>query len=169
MVTRVMSGWERASRSMRTKYHICQQFAVEFGRVSVDSDALLGKASRDYHLFAGSKTIPGWWIIQGQFRQQSRANGSPVIPQVLSGITYIRLDGDNLDISGIFRLREVAKKKVRHTFANLESQNQVYFGYGVKSRRIGSSNNYPPSLPHTKGRKKSEKKHKRREERARTH
>ena len=34
LVTEVRSGWGRASRSMRTKYHICQQFVVEFGRVS---------------------------------------------------------------------------------------------------------------------------------------
>ena len=60
LVTRVRSGWGRASPSMRTKYHICQPFAVEFGRVSVNTGALLGEASRDARLFAGSKTIPEW-------------------------------------------------------------------------------------------------------------
>ena len=63
LVTGVRSGWGRASRSMRTKYHICQQFVVEFGRVSVNTDALLGGASRDARRFAGSKTIPEWWTI----------------------------------------------------------------------------------------------------------
>ena len=53
---------------MRTKYTICQQFVVKFGRVSVNTDALLGEASRDARLFAGSKTIPEWWSIQGLFR-----------------------------------------------------------------------------------------------------
>ena len=33
LVTGISSGWGRASRSMRTRYHICQQFVVEFGRV----------------------------------------------------------------------------------------------------------------------------------------
>ena len=58
LVTGVRSGWGRASRSMRTKYHICQQFVVEFGRVSVITDALLGEALRDARLLADSKTIP---------------------------------------------------------------------------------------------------------------
>ena len=44
---------------MRTKYHIRQQVAVEFGRVSVNTGAILGEASRDARLFAGSKTIRG--------------------------------------------------------------------------------------------------------------
>ena len=44
LVTGVRSGWGRASRSMRTKYHICLQFIVEFGRVSVNTDALRGEA-----------------------------------------------------------------------------------------------------------------------------
>ena len=52
-----MSGWGRASHPVRTKYHICQQFAVEFGRVSVNTDALLGEASTSARLFAGSKAI----------------------------------------------------------------------------------------------------------------
>ena len=48
---------------MRTKYTICQQFVVKFGRVSVNTDALLGEASRDARLFAGSKMVPEWWNI----------------------------------------------------------------------------------------------------------
>ena len=44
-------------------HHICQQFVVEFGRVSVNTDALLGEVSRDARLLAGSKTIPEWWNI----------------------------------------------------------------------------------------------------------
>ena len=47
LVTGVRSGWGRASRSMRMKYHICQQPVVEFGRVSVNTNALWGEASRD--------------------------------------------------------------------------------------------------------------------------
>ena len=49
LVTGVMSGWGGASRSMRTKYHIFEQFVVEFGRtlVPVNTSALLGEASRD--------------------------------------------------------------------------------------------------------------------------
>ena len=43
---------------MKTEDHICQQFPVEFGRVSAMTGALLGEASRDARLFAGSKTIP---------------------------------------------------------------------------------------------------------------
>ena len=39
------SGGGHASRSMRTKYQICQLF-VEFGRVSVNTDALLSEASK---------------------------------------------------------------------------------------------------------------------------
>ena len=61
LVTGVRSGWGRASHSMRTKYHICQQFAVMVGRMSVNSGALLGEASRDARLFAGSITILEWW------------------------------------------------------------------------------------------------------------
>ena len=63
LVTGVRSGWGCASRSMRTKYeyHIYQQFVVDFGPVSVNTDALLSEASRDTRLFAGSKTIPEWW------------------------------------------------------------------------------------------------------------
>ena len=61
LVTGVRSGWERASRSTRTKYNLCQQFVVEFGRAPVNNDALLGEASRDAHLLADSKTIPVWW------------------------------------------------------------------------------------------------------------
>ena len=58
LVTGVRSGWGHVSRSLRTKYHICQQFVVEFGRVSVNTDALLmGEESGDVCLFAGSKTI----------------------------------------------------------------------------------------------------------------
>ena len=34
---------------------------------------------------------------------QSRADGCLVIPQVLPGTTYLRLDGGNLDFSGKFR------------------------------------------------------------------
>ena len=52
LVTGVRSGWGRASRAMRTKYYICQQFVVEFGRVPVNTDALLGEASRDTRLLA---------------------------------------------------------------------------------------------------------------------
>ena len=60
-MTGVRSGWGRASRSMRTKCHICQQVVVEFGPVSVKTDAVLGEASRDARLPAHSKMIP---IIQ---------------------------------------------------------------------------------------------------------
>ena len=56
-------GQVRASRAMRTKFHIWQQFAVEFGRVSVNTGALLGEASRDARIFGGSKTITEWWNI----------------------------------------------------------------------------------------------------------
>ena len=63
LVTGVRSGWGHALRSMRTKYHICQQFVVEFGRVSLNTDALLGEASIDARLFAGSKKILKWWNI----------------------------------------------------------------------------------------------------------
>ena len=35
--------------------NMCQQF-VEFGRVSLNTDALLGEAPRDVRLFAESKT-----------------------------------------------------------------------------------------------------------------
>ena len=56
LVTGVRSGWGRASRSMR-KYHICQQFAVEVGRVSLNSNALLGERCSS---FAGSKTLLEW-------------------------------------------------------------------------------------------------------------
>ena len=55
-------GWGRASRSMRTKYHINQQF-VEFGRVSVIPDALFGETSKVARLLVDSKTIPVWWNI----------------------------------------------------------------------------------------------------------
>ena len=65
LATGVRSEWGRALRLMRTKYHICKQFVVELGRVS---DALLGEASRDARLLAGSKTRPEWWNIQGLFR-----------------------------------------------------------------------------------------------------
>ena len=51
LVTGIRSGWERVLRLMRTKYHICQQLDVEFGRVSVNTGALLGEASRDARLF----------------------------------------------------------------------------------------------------------------------
>ena len=46
LVTGVRSGWGCASRSMRTKYeyHIYQQFVVDFGPVSVNTDALLVEA-----------------------------------------------------------------------------------------------------------------------------
>ena len=37
LVTGVRSGWGHASCSMRTKYRICEQFTVEFGRMSVNS------------------------------------------------------------------------------------------------------------------------------------
>ena len=47
LVTGVRLGWGRDSRSMRTEYHICQQSVVGFGRVSVNTDALGGEASRD--------------------------------------------------------------------------------------------------------------------------
>ena len=48
LVTGVRSGWGRASRSMRTKYHICQQFVVEFGRTCVrEHQRHLDEASRD--------------------------------------------------------------------------------------------------------------------------
>ena len=40
---------------MRTKQHIYQQFVVEFGCVSVNTDALLGEASRDARFFADSQ------------------------------------------------------------------------------------------------------------------
>ena len=40
---------------------------------------------------------------------------------------------------GYSGLEKRPKKKVRHTFRNLESQKQVYSGYGVKNRRIGAS------------------------------
>ena len=59
----IRSGWGRASRSMRTKYHICQHFVVEFGRVSVNIDTLLGEVSRDARLLADSKAIPVRWNI----------------------------------------------------------------------------------------------------------
>ena len=36
-------GWGGATRLTRTKYNICQQFVVEFGRVSVKTDALFGR------------------------------------------------------------------------------------------------------------------------------
>ena len=48
-------------RSLRTRYRICRQFVVEFGRVSVNTGALLGEASRDARLLEDSRTIP---IIQ---------------------------------------------------------------------------------------------------------
>ena len=47
LVTGVRSRWGRASRSIRTTYHICQQFIVEFGRVSVNADALSREASKN--------------------------------------------------------------------------------------------------------------------------
>ena len=62
LVTWVRSGCGHASRSTRTKYRIFQQFAEEFGRVSVNTDALLGEASRDARLFVGPTTIPEWNI-----------------------------------------------------------------------------------------------------------
>ena len=34
----------------------------------MNTGARLGEASRDARLFAGSKTIPEWWSIQGLFR-----------------------------------------------------------------------------------------------------
>ena len=37
---------------------ICQQFVVEFELVSVNTDAVLGEASRDARLLADSKTVP---------------------------------------------------------------------------------------------------------------
>ena len=55
---------------MRTKYHICQQLAVESGSLSVNTDALLGEASRDARLCAGSKTIPE---CGGTFRVRSQS------------------------------------------------------------------------------------------------
>ena len=54
------------------------------------------------------------------------------------------LDGGNLDFLGIFGRREAAKKKVHHTFGNLESQKEVYFGYGEKHRRIGAAATITP-------------------------
>ena len=62
LVTGVSSGWGYVSRSIRTKYHVCQQF-FEFGRVSVNTGALLGEPSRGARLFADSKTIPERWNI----------------------------------------------------------------------------------------------------------
>ena len=62
LLTAVIPGWGRASRSTRTEYHTCQQFAVEFGRVTVNTDDLLGEAYPDSRLFAGHKTIPEWSI-----------------------------------------------------------------------------------------------------------
>ena len=61
-MTGVRSGWGRASHSMKT-YRNCQQLAVEFGRVSVNTGALLGEVSGNVRPFAGSKTIPEWWNI----------------------------------------------------------------------------------------------------------
>ena len=54
-MTGVGSAWGRASRSTRAKHHTCQQFVVEFGRVSVNVDVLLGEASRAARLLADSK------------------------------------------------------------------------------------------------------------------
>ena len=42
---------------------MCQQFVVEFGRMSVNTDGLLGEASRDARLLADSKRIPVRWKI----------------------------------------------------------------------------------------------------------
>ena len=53
LLSEVRPEWGRAWRSLRTKYHICQQF-VEFGRVSVNTNALLGEESRDARLLADS-------------------------------------------------------------------------------------------------------------------
>ena len=55
LVPGVRSGWGRASRSISTKYHICQQFVVELGRVSVNTDVLLGEASGGAHLLQARK------------------------------------------------------------------------------------------------------------------
>ena len=63
LVTGVRSRWGRASRSIRTTYHICQQFIVEFGRVSVITGAFSGEAPRDAPFLADSKTILVWWNI----------------------------------------------------------------------------------------------------------
>ena len=40
---------------MRTEDHICEQFVVEFGRESVNTDADFGEASTDAHLLADSQ------------------------------------------------------------------------------------------------------------------
>ena len=52
---------------MRTMDHVCQQFDVEFGRVSVNTHALLSEVSRDARLLAWSKMIPE----SGTFRVHS--------------------------------------------------------------------------------------------------
>ena len=80
------------------------------------------------------------------------------------------LDGGNLDflVSG---LEKRPKKKVRHTLGIVESKEQVYFGYGVKNRRIGAAAMLNPPHPPKKGTENEakKKKHKKREEEARTH
>ena len=55
LVTGASSWWGCALRSMRTKYHICQQFAEEGGHMSVNSGDLLGEASRDARLLQAPK------------------------------------------------------------------------------------------------------------------
>ena len=48
---------------------------------------------------------------------------------------------------GFFGLREAAKKTIRHTFGNLESQKQVSFGYGVTNGRIEAAAIIDPLRP----------------------
>ena len=59
----VRVGTRFAHKQYEVSYIICQQFVVEFERVSVHTNALLGEASRDVQLSAGSKIIPEWWNI----------------------------------------------------------------------------------------------------------
>ena len=51
---------------MKTEDHICQQFPVEFGRVSAMTGALLGEASRDARLRLRNDTrmVEHLWSIQ---------------------------------------------------------------------------------------------------------
>ena len=89
-MTGVRSGCGRASRSMRTKDHICQQFAVEFRRVSVNTCALVGEASIDASLLAGSKTIPEWWNIEGPFGHQKMFNCTLYLRQTDNRVVHRR-------------------------------------------------------------------------------